>query len=323
MKTIVLISVLASSLASAQVLDSTAGKPNVPKEDPPYFAPADFSGARLESLRTNGAPLRAQELQQVRSGAAVGKVESRSGGDDVGNGGDEVRYEFLELVKEMLPKLSSGSLRSQLEAVANIRHLVVVEGLGLQSAREAVSVKSYVSEGIIFLDALAWSTSDGLLSRNVDPRFEVLKLLAEAAGGGVSLNILLQQWHGLDARSGKIWCPLIQSRQQLKRVAVDVAKSDVDASNAELMAMAECRAQHLVDCRVASTIRRGRGAGWVTETTVRGWREAWVNKSAAQLKQGRCDAIRACEQVHEWAPNGQVSPAAYLALDQASQQDCR
>ncbi len=272
---------------------------------------------KLDAILLDGKQLQSTEIQNLRTRSGG------TGGDDVGNGGDELRKEFLFLGDQILQEMEHKELRNKLEAVLNIRRVLVVNSLSVRRGNEEFKMKSVAVEGVILLDAAAWSPIDGLLSPGHDPRFEMLKLMAEAQGLNSTEEQLLHSWHVLSPRQGQIWCPV-----QIERTKLSVITKDFEATHATSIAGAEeaalelCQVQGYANCRIAESSVRGFGAA-KPYANVQGQKFRAELKSSSEIKQERCEAVRQCETVHEWAPSGQVRPAAFVTLEREASKSCR
>ena len=272
---------------------------------------------KLDTILLDGKQLQTSEMQRLRSRSGG------TGGDDVGNGGDELRQEFLFLGEQMLQEMGNKELRNKLEGVLNIKRVLAVKNLSVRRGNEEFSMKSVAVEGVILLDAAAWSPIDGLLSPGHDPRFEILKLMAEAQGLKSKADLLLHSWHSLSARPGQIWCPVRIEKAKLTSESKDFEASAKSASEAEKAALALCTSQSYEDCRIAETSVRGFAAWAKPYAKARGQKYKAELKTSAELMQERCEAVRQCEMVHEWAPPGQVRPAAFVTLETEANKSCR
>lgn len=275
---------------------------------------------RLEAILIDGKQLQAAQIQDLRTREL--RMSGGSGGDDVGNGGDELRQEFLFLGDQILQEMDNKELRNKLEGVLNIRRVIVVKNLSLRRGGEVFDMKSIAVEGVIMLDAKAWSPLDGLLSPTHDPRFEMLKLMAEAQGLKSYETRLMHSWHALSPRGGQIWCPVQMEKTKITAQAKDFEATANSAAQAEEAALAQCHKQNYEDCRIAESSVRGFGVAR-PYAKARGYKYLTAMKTAAELKQDRCEAVRQCEMVHEWAPAGQVRPAAFSSLESEASKSCR
>jgi hypothetical protein len=275
---------------------------------------------KLDAIVLDGKQLQASQIQDLRTREL--RVSGGSGGDDVGNGGDELRQEFLFLGEQILQEMDNKELRNKLEGVLNIRRVIVVNNLSVRRGGEEFAMKSVAVEGVILLDAAAWSPLDGLLSANHDPRFEMLKLMAEAQGLVSYETRLLHSWHALSPRGGQIWCPVQIEKTKIATQAKDFEATASSVAQAEEAALAQCRDQNYQDCRIAESSVRGFGVAR-PYAKARGFRYQAALKTVAELKQERCEAVRQCEMVHEWAPAGQVRPAAFSTLESEASKSCR
>ncbi len=276
---------------------------------------------KLEDVRIKDEQLQRRDIEAFRNREL--RV-SGGGGDDVGNGGDELRQEFLFLGEQILEEIDNKELRSKLQGALSIRRVIVVEELSVRRGSEDFKMKSLVVEGFILLDAVAWSPLLGLLAPGNDPRFEMIKLLAEAQGVKVSSDLLLHAWHSLSPRQGLIWCPVVIEKTKLIAQAKDFeASHTASATLAEQEALRLCRVGGYEDCRIAESVERGFGAWAKSYATARGQKYKTDWKSSSEMQQERCEAVRLCEMVHEWAPAGQVRPAAFVTLETEASKSCR
>lgn len=284
--------------------------------------PLSFNRAlKLEDIRIKDEQLQARDIEAFRSREL--RV-SGGGGDDVGNGGDELRQEFLFLGEQILEEMDDKELRKKLQGALSINRVLVVEELSVRRGNEDFKMKSLAVEGFILLDAVAWSPLQGLLKPGNDPRFEMIKLLAEAQGVKVKSDLLLHAWHNLSPRQGTIWCPVMIEKSKITSQAKDFEASHASsASLAEQEALRLCRSDGYEDCRIAESVVRGFGAWAKSYAISRGLKYKTEWKSAGEMQQERCEAVRQCEIVHEWAPAGQVRPVAFLALETEASKSCR
>lgn len=280
----------------------------------------DLTRPNISSIRRDGKSFTKEENEQLIIRSKQIERSIRAGGDDVGNGGDELRQEFLALAQTILDESGSHSLQHALQSTLSIYRVIVVSNLSIQSGNELVPVRSTVAEGLIFLDAQAWDPSNGLLSNQHDPRYEILKLMNLAAGSVVKEEELVMAWNKQQRKQGKIWCPFYSTNVGSVRTKKEFMLKGLNASATEDALMNLCNGQGLIDCRVAKVITRGSGQ---YETTVTGFEVRVSKKSRSQLNEEKCEAARSCEIVYEWAPAGQVSLPDYSTLAQEVEKSCR
>lgn len=324
MKTILLISVMlvagfAYGQASIPTIDTTlSARVSGAGTAEPL---ADLSRPSLGHIRRAGREFTPEENQQLLIRSKRIERSGGAGGDDVGNGGDELRQEFLSLAQQVLTEAGSARLAKLLGSVLSIYRVIAIEDLSLQSGDERVPVRAAVSEGIIFLDTAAWDPLSGLLSPLHDPRYEMLKLMNLAAGSPATDEELVLAWNKLLPRAGKIWCPHSSTSTSEKRLKKEFNFSEgLNAEATQNFLMKLCQLQKLVDCRVAKIITRGNGTH---DVTVTGYELSLASKSRSDLQKERCRAAHACETTYEWAPRGQISPADYANLSREVGRSCR
>ena len=303
---------------SAPVIDTTRPVPALRTPAAPVVA--NPSTTNLQNIRRGNGALVPAELQQLLQRANRLLRTGGGGGDDVGNGGDELRSEFLRIAEGMLTKVENSVLKQQLASIVTINRVITVEALAIHSGSENIPVRATVAEGLIILDAAAWNPQTGLLSQAFDPRYEMLRLINMAAGSPARDAELVVIWNKLEPISGRIWCPHYPSRIGESRRRREFEAKGLNAELAEQMAMTACQSNNLVDCRRSRVFT---GSGGLYEVTVSGFAVSMANKTRAQMAAEACQAIHSCESVYEWAPRGQVSPSDFSALAGEAERTCR
>lgn len=309
---------LLSTTGHAQTTPPTVDAPSnttLRRREPSPFL-TNPSRPQTENIRVNGRSLTAEELRVLLERVLK---KSGGGGDDVGNGGDELRQEFLELAQTTLRE-AGEEIMGQLQSTLDIRRIVVVNNLEVQSGRESIPVRAVVSEGIILLDSQAWDPVQGLLGTAHDPRLEMLRLMNSAANNPLIEATIMQAWSRLSPRGGRIWCPFYQARIGERRVKREFNRSGPSAQALENSLMLSCQASHLAECRVSRVITRGSGT---YEMTVTGFEVRVAEKPRSAMQAERCQAVRGCEAAYDWAPRGQISPADFSDLSNEIEQACR
>lgn len=262
--------------------------------------PVASGAVRVDELRSLDADT-LRMLQQPRSAGGG------AGGDDVGNGGDELRLAILQIGhvwSDEFPVLTPF-----LEA----RRILVVPELSVAGA----PVDHVVVEGVLLLDRATW---DGLLTNTFDARLVVARMLFELSGISVSEESLMRAWAKLPLSGGSIVCGHMDPATVARVSTQDFpARASLDA---EAKALAACRAQGLVECRVAESAIVGFGSSRTASVVARGQLRQSRPATAAQVRAARCESIRSCEQAYEWAPAGQVGPADFARLGRAARETC-
>jgi hypothetical protein len=268
---------------------------------------------KLEDLRIKGKELSAKEISNLRERHSAG------GGDDVGNGGDELRQEFLRIGLEIIEE---GAL-AYLYPALDIDKIVVVNELKIIRFGDETRLKSIVIEGIIFLDAKSWDPHDGLLSKNHDPRYQMIQMMTDALNIKLSESDKLKAWHSLEARKSTIWCPAEISNHKVEIIFKEFRAEGLSSGEAEAYALTKCREEGLQNCRIKESIVRGFMSWSKNHAVAIGQKNSEVPKTSQEIKQDQCKALRACEQIYEWAPQGQIKPSDFGLIEKEATKICR
>lgn len=280
----------------------------------------DISRPSISNIRRDGKSFTNQESRELLIRSERIERSGGDGGDDVGNGGDELRQAFLAMAQKMLEESRDSKIQQSLQSTLSIYKVIVVNNLSIVSGRDVIPVRATVAENIIFLDSKAWDPEGGLLSEQHDPRYEVLRLMNLAAGSPLQDEDLVVAWNKLHRKSGKIWCPFYPTSTGFSRNKKEFVLRGLNSEATENALMGVCQSHNLVDCRVAKVITRGNG---LYEMTVTGFEISISGKSKSQQKEEKCEAARLCETIYEWAPRGQVSPGDYSSLANEVEKSCR
>lgn len=266
--------------------------------------PANPAPVRPDQLRQDDLQRLRQGQEKLRSGGA--------GGDDVGNGGDELRLAFVTLAGQWL------SAFPVLADQITIKKIIVIDDL-----RVGGVVRPYaVVEGFLLLDRGTWDPVHGYLSPTVDSRLYILSLLQEMGALDFGRAEILRAWNSLSGSSAQILCVFSPRSTRSSVAVVDQKLSGDDQSRVQETALRACRQNGLSDCRIIDSSLRGFGT-LRAEVTVRGHRVSEVALGRSDLRQEQCNAVRTCEEAHEWAPAGQVNSADFARIENEANNFCR
>ncbi len=255
------------------------------------------------------------------------------GGDDVGNGGDEIRLRFMAISNGIIEKLLSTpqfqNLANQLKSVISAKNILVVEKLEINNAETAVAI----TDDVIILDRKSWNTIDGLLTDTMDPRLEILRIISERASVSLSEKDLITLYGHMpfftSFDSGERvhatpWCPLRPERTKIEKTPETFSLSqEKDPEGLKALALKSCSDKGLKECKVAE-IKYGGFAGFKSsyKATVQGFHYKTIELSSKEQKLAHCMELQRCSQIFELAPQGQISPENYKNLDEQITASC-
>tara|TARA_Y100000590_G_scaffold470775_1_gene670264 strand:- start:86598 stop:87500 length:903 start_codon:yes stop_codon:yes gene_type:complete len=254
----------------------------------------------LELLRFDTKRISREQIEQ----------RLRSGGDDVGNGGDEIRRTVLEQIESIKKEAGPAYPIPDLST----KGLAVVSNLELASVQIPAA---NTPEGILINREL-WKKLSG---DNKDLRILLLNLLfVEDEQKEKALSI----YSILDARKGKTpYCSLTPQSHKLIKVPRTKTFSGAESSQwLSSLALKECNKKGLNECRVLETGKKGFGKWAKNFATYQGFEYKVTKKSSQEIKSQVCDLAKACEQVYELAPMGQLTSKDFLILENKIERNC-
>lgn len=225
------------------------------------------------------------------------EVESRlrSGGDDVGNGGDEIRRQILDA----LPELST-------------KNIAVVSNL---SFNEETEVAIHSTEGIL----LNREVFQELISKKLDFRFTLLEVLH--VGDRNKALDLYSDMKELGKRTP--YCQKEPSQYKFHKTEFsDTIKGEESTVTLSDLALIQCEERGLYECRIKETGRKGFASSAKNFATYIGFKIEKLKKSKTELKESRCLLLKKCEEVFELAPIGQITMEAFDKLELEIQKQC-
>jgi len=263
------------------------------------------------------------------------KILSRKmGGDDVGNGGDEIRQKFLTISRQLLSEYSkaSNSLQKldEIEKGLTTAMILVVDDLKVKEIKiPAMAVQHY-----IFLDRATWNTVDGLLSDKLDPRLEIFRLLTDSFGLIFKDEELVRLYASLSFYTSpntgeKIhatpWCPLNLSDEKIEKTPETIIQtSETDPEGLKAAALDVCeKEKKLNECRVLE-LKHGGFAMWVKyKVVVQGFSYKKVKLTKEDQLKEQCLELQRCSTLFELAPTGQISASGFSSLDEQINLSCQ
>ncbi len=260
----------------------------------------------------------------------VARAKSR-GGDEVGNGGDDIRQKFLARAKQILkssPKLQTLISTDSFKEIFSTNHVLVLDNL----KSENFSLPYALFKGIILLDRQTWNTSDGLLSDKVDPRFEILKIIQLTEKKQNDLDLLLEIFSALpfftslesgDQIHAPPFCALNSQETAIKKTPIFF--SDTHPDNPELLkssTLKKCEEAGLHECRVTAFNQSGFLSHTSYKITVQGFQYSTIPMSESEKQANRCFELQRCSSLFELAPMGQIASKDFKQLDEEISRQC-
>lgn len=256
-----------------------------------------------------------------------------SGGDEVGNGGDEIRLNFIKISEKIVHDSSdiqkNDKTIKRLKQTISISNIFVVDELKIDGALTPMAAV----ENKILLDRQSWNTVNGLLADKLDPRLEILRLVFTASEIKFSEEDLLSIYASLpfytspsngDKKSVAPWCALKSSNAKIERIEKTFAKaSSNNAAEATREALNACALEKDVsDCRILEVKQSGFAGFLKYKATAQGLIYTQKSSSQADLKAERCLELQRCSNMYELAPTGQIQSAGFNELDQEINSAC-
>lgn len=282
-----------------------------------------------QELKTHGEiniPLKDIEIKiypQIdsiyRFNELIDKGEFLNGaGDDVGNGGDHLRKEFIFAANALLEEINSSELTEEAKKIININRVKIVQEITGNYLGNQIVLLSKAHNGYIlltdeFIDVL----------ENSDPRYEILKLILSALGRDESsakeiyakLNILKNE------RLAP-YCMIYDLENIISIEQKDVTiKSSESESSAISQAKFECESKYL-DCYKKESMYKGFLFSGSYNATYSGKEVNLIKANENQIKEFQCIQLKSCESLYELAPFGQVRPKDFKKLDLKIQNSC-
>ncbi len=309
-----------TNIPNIDIVVHFSNKPKAPTVNQNYF---NLENIRFQNMNEKPEDF-AKRLKE--------KLEQAEGGDDVGNGGDNLRQYFLKVAQGILQQIPDQSLVSEIKPVLDINRIIAVKNLQSEISGELVSFKALASEGYIFLDSDAWDEDNGLLSGQLDPRFEILRLIYQAAQINISEEDIIIQYSNFEIFRSPVddqpehvapWCSVIIDTSIIEKTAVTFKEvHDSDENTARIRALNSCNHLGLFECRVKETVLKGFLSNQKYHVTVQGMRYNYHEMNSSQIRQATCNKLQRCEVLHELAPVGQISPGGSFELMQKIEGAC-
>lgn len=293
------------------------------------------AGTNFQSISTKILKSKESEVSFNNNKQSLPIMIARvSGGDEVGNGGDDLRLNFIKLSDQIIkdsPDIQSNDKALKLlKKTISISSIFVVDKLKLNNQ----SVPMTVIENSILLDRQSWNSIDGLLSDNLDPRLEILRLLAAASGVGFSEEDLLSIYSTLPfyvspntgaKKAVAPWCAIKSSSEKIEKTEKTFTKSS--ANNAEeviAMALKACLDdKNIHECRILEVKQSGFVGFEKFKATAQGFIYNKKSLSKADMKAERCLELQRCSSMYELAPTGQIESTSFSELDNEINSSCR
>lgn len=234
----------------------------------------------------------------------------QGGGDDVGNGGDEIRRKILQELEQIKAEVGPGYQIPDLST----RGLAIVSGLELAGIKYP-AVKT--TEGIL-IDREAFKK---LIASKVDLRILILDLLfIDSDRKDLALTI----YSSLGPKKGLV--PFCHSNYPdhllIKSPFTKTFKGSESMKALSKNALSACRDIGLEECRVIETGKSG-FAKWATNFAVyQGHRYSAKRLTSSESKNMACELAKKCEQVYELAPLSQVGANDFRELESQIDSQC-
>ncbi len=257
----------------------------------------------------------------------------KSGGDEVGNGGDEIRLNFIKISEKMINDSSdiqkNDTAVKALKQTINISNIFVVDELRIDGA--LVPMASI--ENKILLDRQSWNTINGLLADKLDPRLEILRLVFTASQIVYSEENLLSIYASLpfytsavsvDKKSVAPWCAVKSSSEKIEKTERTFSKSSPESAEAaKSEALKACSQENnVLDCRILEVKQSGFAGFLKYKATAQGQIYSQKAASKAELKAERCLELQRCSNMYELAPTGQIQALSFAELDKEINSAC-
>lgn len=234
----------------------------------------------------------------------------RSGGDDVGNGGDEIRRQILNDLEEIKNEAGPGYRLPDLST----RGLALVEGLELNG----VNYPAIKTNDGILIDRILYKK---LAQSKKDLRILLLDLLfvnADQPDLALSIYSSLSRKVGLTPFCHEAY-PL---HKLLKTPVTDTFKGAESMQALSKKALKSCQEEGLNECRILETGKSGFGSWAKNFATYQGYQYKASSLTNLDKKNLSCELAKKCEQVYELAPIAQVNPDAFKEIDQKISKLC-
>jgi hypothetical protein len=238
-------------------------------------------------------------------------IRLSSGGDDVGNGGDEIRRQILNEIDHIKKEVGAAYNIPDLST----KGLVVVDKLELNG-------KSYpainTTKGIV-INRKGWIN---LMVNHIDIRILLLNLLLiEDQTDQKALMI-----YSILSRQGEKtpYCSeTIPSHLLIKTSQTKTFRGEESSELLSSKALNECQNTTLLfECRILETGKKGL-ANWAKNfATYQGVEYSSKKLNRSEKKDKACQLAKSCELTYELAPIGQVSLEAFSEVDSRIEKFC-
>lgn len=293
-------------------------------------ASTNFQSISTKTTKANKASITFGNNKQ----SITNMLARMSGGDEVGNGGDEIRLNFIKISEKIINDSSdiqkNDNVLKALKQTINISNIFVVDELKIDGA----SVPMASVENKILLDRQSWNTVNGLLADKLDPRLEILRLVFTASQIVYSEENLLSIYASLpfytsavngDKKSVAPWCAVKSSSDKIEKTEKTFSKSSSESVGAaKSEALKACSQENNVsECRILEVKQSG-FAGFVKfKVTAQGFIYNQKSLSTAEIKAERCLELQRCSSMYELAPTGQIQAASFMQLDKEISSTCQ
>ncbi len=249
----------------------------------------------------------------------------KSGGDDVGNGGDEIRRSIIQDIQDMQQSLEDQlgdnykeiSINNLFKDI-NTKSIIVVDDLKINN----IAVPGVATELAIILDRFSFES----FKDHIDTRALLLELILIYKGHEENiedLSIVLYSY--LETRLNQIpFCHTKVSTKTkiIKRNYSQTISSKESSKVLSVKALALCEEKGLYECRIKETGYKGFSSWAKSYATYIGQEYKLLKKSNKELKSEECALLKKCEVRFDLAPKGQVSFEAYESLNSKIYNSC-
>lgn len=257
----------------------------------------------------------------------------RMGGDEVGNGGDELRLNFIKLSKQIVK--DSPDIQKDDKALLLLKNTISISNIFVvdQLKIDGNLTPMAVVEKSILLDRQSWNSLNGLLADNMDPRLEIIRLLSTASGVNYSEDDLLAIYASMpfyvspnngEKKSVAPWCVIKSSSEKIEKIEKTFVKTSAHNPEEvkELVLKACSENKNVHECRILELKQSG-FAGFVKfKATAQGFIYNKKNLSTAEIKAERCLELQRCSSMYELAPTGQIQSSSFMQLDKEISATC-
>ena len=253
------------------------------------------------------------------------------GGDDVGNGGDNLRKKFILESEKILEELNHVLEKydvDKLKRVLDIKYIKVMEELQICQNNTCIHTPHAVAEGMIFLDKNAWGSSNGILNNKTDYRNLLIYLMVKSVEENISMdeaNFHYSELRPLRKKGSYTpYCDMRIISQKVEKIprALSIHRHKTDVDKAKKIAMDECQNKKLRGCYISDSGYGGflKWTSYYAQAT--GYEFISSIKTEKEIRFNKCEKLKQCESLFENAPLGQIKSKDFRILDSLIEENC-